>query len=314
VRAVTVNQFGESPVVTQVTTPSAGPGQILISLRAAGVNPMDAKLASGEWRPAPAVFPMVLGVDGAGVVEAAGEGTTRFIRGDEVFGQLFIPPIGASGTYAEYVAVTAEAPLARVPDGVDLVVAAAAPTAGVTGLSLVQLVEPLDDQIVLIVGAAGGVGTFATQFAINAGATVIANINAEADARMRSYGVKDTIVRSEVSVRDAVRQSHPDGVDVLIDLVSDAKAFASNAALVRPGGTAITTQYVGDLEALQASGIRGVNFALNPTSDLLEKVGRALADRTIVAPPITRISLDDVPGMFRPQAQSHANGKTVIVL
>jgi NADPH:quinone reductase len=314
VRAVTVNRFGEAPVVAEVTTPSAGPGQILIRLWAAGMNPMDARLASGEWRPAPAVFPMVLGVDGAGVVEAAGEGTTRFVPGDEVFGQLFIPPIGASGTYAEYVAVTAEAPLARVPDGVDLVVAAAVPTAGLSGLSLVELVEPLDDQVVLIIGAAGGVGTFVTQFAVNAGARVIANIDAGAEDRIRSYGVKETILRSEASVKDAVRQSHPDGVDVLIDLVSDGKAFASNAAFVRPGGTAITTQYVADLEALQASGIRGVNFALRPTSDLLERIGNALTGGTIAAPPITRISLDDVPGLFRPQAQSHANGKTVIVL
>jgi NADPH2:quinone reductase len=313
-RAVTVSRFGESPVVTQVTTPSAGPGQVLIRLSAAGVNPMDAKLASGEWRPAPAVFPMVLGVDGAGVVEAAGEGTTRFVPGDEVFGQLFLPPIGASGTYAEFVAVTAEAPLARVPDGVDLVVAAAVPTAGLTGLSLVDLVEPLDDQVVLIIGAAGGVGAFATQFAVDAGATVVANINAGAQDRMRSYGVKETIIHSKESVKDALRQSHPGGVDVLIDLVSEAKSFASNATFVRPGGTAITTQYVADLEALQASGIRGVNFALRATSDLLESVGKALIDRKIAAPPITRISLDDVPGMFRPQAQSHANGKTVIVL
>jgi NADPH2:quinone reductase len=314
VRAVTVSRFGESPVVTQVPTPSAGPGQVLIRLWAAGVNPMDAKLASGEWRPAPAVFPMVLGVDGAGVVEAAGEGTTRFVPGDQVFGQLFIPPIGASGTYAEYVAVTAEAPLARVPDGVDLVVAAAVPTAGLTGLSLVDLVEPLDDQVVLIIGAAGGVGTFATQFAVNAGAKVVANVNAGSEDRMRSYGVKETIIRSEESVKDALRQSHPDGVDVLIDLVSEAKSFASNATFVRPGGTAITTQYVADLEALQASGVRGVNFALRATSDLLERVGKALTDRKIAAPPITRISLDDALGIFRPQAQSHANGKTVIVL
>ena len=234
-RAVTVSRFGDSPVVTQVTTPSAGPGQVLIKLSAAGMNPMDAKLASGEWRPAPAVFPMVLGVDGAGVVEATGDGATRFVRGDEVFGQLFIPPIGASGTYAEYVAVTAEAPLARVPDDVDLVVAAAVPTAGLSGLGLVELVEPLDDQVVLIIGAAGGVGTFATQFAVNVGARVIANINAEAEDRMRSYGVQETIIRSDASVKDAVRQSHPDGVDVVIDLVSDAKSFASNADVRSPG-------------------------------------------------------------------------------
>ena len=313
-RAVTVSQFGKSPAVTEIMTPSAGPGQVLIRLVAAGVNPMDAKLASGEWRPAPAIFPMVLGVDGAGIVETVGDGTTRFCPGDQVFGQLFIPPIGASGTYAEYVAVTADAPLARIPDGVDLVVAAAAPTAGLTGLSLVDLVDPLEDQVVLIVGAGGGVGTFATQFAVNAGARVIANIDSPAESRMRSYGVTETVVRPQVPVKEAVRQSHPDGIDVLIDLVSDPKMFTSNAALVRPYGTAITTRYVADLEALQASGINGVNFALRPTSELLERVGVALADRTIVEPPITRIGLEDVPGMFRPRARSHTDGKTVIVL
>jgi NADPH:quinone reductase len=313
-RAVTVNRFGESPSIAEVATPVAGPGQVLIKLAAASINPMDSKLASGEWRPAPVVFPMVLGVDGAGIVEAIGDGVTSFHPGEEVFGQLFIPPIGASGTYAEYVAVTAEAPLTRVPNGVDLVLAAAAPTAGGTGLSLVELLEPLDDQVVLIIGAGGGVGTFATQFAVNAGAIVIADINAEAEGRMRSYGVRETFVRSQVSTKTAVSRSHPDGVDVLIDLVSDANAFASNAALVRPGGTAITTQYVADLEALQASGIRGVNFALRQTAELLDRVGEAIAEQTILEPPITRISLEDVPATLRPQAQTHANGKTVIVL
>lgn len=313
-RAVTVNHFGESPSMAEVATPMAGPGQVLIKLAAASINPMDAKLASGEWRPAPVMFPMVLGVDGAGVVEAVGEGTTRFCAGDKVFGQLFIPPIGASGTYAEYVAVTAEAPLARVPDGVDLVLAATAPTAGGTGLSLVEMVEPLDDQVVLIIGAGGGVGTFATQFAVRAGAIVIADINAVAEGRMRSYGVEETIVRSQVSAKRAVRRSHPDGIDVLIDLASDAKGFAANAALVRPGGTAMTTKYVADLEALQALGIRGVNFALRQSTELLERVGEALAERTIVEPPITRIGLEDVPGKFGLQTQTHANGKTVIVL
>ena len=153
--------------------------------------------------------------------------------------------------------------MARVPDGVDLAMAAAAPTAGL-GLSLVELLEPLDVQVVLIVGAGGGVGTFATQFGVNAGARVIANIDAQAEGRMRAYGVTGTVLRSQVPVNKAVRQSHPDGIDALIDLVSDSEAFASNAALVHPGGTAITTQYVADLEALQASGITGVNLTVMP--------------------------------------------------
>lgn len=313
-RAVTVSRFGRSPTVEEVPTPVAGPGQVLIKLWAASVNPMDAKLASGEWRPAPVVFPMVLGVDGAGIVEAVGEGTTRFSPGDRIFGQLFIPPIGATGTYAEYVAVTAEAPLAHVPGGLDLYTAAAAPTAGTTGLSLVDLLEPADGQVVLIVGAGGGVGTFATQFAVNAGAAVLANINAGAEDRMRAYGVKETIVRSRQSVTDAIRHSHPDGVDALIDLVGDATAFSSTASLVRPGGTAVSTQYVADLETLQRQGIRGVNFALRETSELIERVGEALVDRSVTVPPITHIGLDDVPALFGPSGPPNPDGKTVIML
>src|SRR5580700_11603594 len=112
--------------------PAAGPGQVLIKLAAAGMNPMDAKLASGEWKPEPATFPMVLGVDGAGTVDALGEGVTRFSVGDRIFGQLLVAPIGSAGTFAEYVAVTAQAPLALVPERLDLVGAAAVPTIGGT--------------------------------------------------------------------------------------------------------------------------------------------------------------------------------------
>jgi NADPH2:quinone reductase len=313
-RAVTVSQFGQLPRVVEVTTPLAGPGQVLIKLAAASMNPMDAKLASGEWRPAPVIFPMVLGVDGAGIVEAVGEGTTRYSPGDRVFGQLFIPPIGASGTYADYVAVTGEAPLACVPDGLDLVLAAAAPTAGATGLSLVDLLEPAEDRVVLIVGAGGGVGTFATQFAVNAGALVIANINAASEERVRSYGVQEVIIRSSVPVTEAVRRLHPDGVDALIDLVGDATGFAATASLVRPGGTAVSTQYVADLEGLLAQGVQGLNFALRQSSELLERVAQALVYHTVTEPPLTRISLEDAPTMFGSQRRPTPDGKTVIVL
>jgi NADPH:quinone reductase-like Zn-dependent oxidoreductase len=257
---------------------------------------------------------MILGLDGAGLVKTIGEGTTRFFPGDRVFGQMFIPPIGAFGTYAEYVAVTADAPLACVPQGLDLIQAASAPTAGGTGLSLIDLVEPLEGRVVLIIGAGGGVGTFATQFAVNAGASVFAQVNAAAEERTLSYGVTRAVVRPAGSVNDAIGRLHSDGVDVLIDLVSDAKGFRAMAALVRPGGTAITTQYVADLDALQLSGVCGINFALRQTSDLSQRVADALAEGTVRPPPITTITLDEAPRMFGPRARPKADGKTVIVL
>ena len=312
-RAVTVSDYGASPVVRELPTPAAGPGQVLIKLAAAGMNPMDAKLASGEWRPEPATFPMVLGVDGAGIVAALGEAATRFSLGERIFGQLLLAPIGSSGTYAEYVAVSAEAPLALVPEGLDLAEAAAVPTVGGTGLTLVESLEPLEDKTVLLVGAGGGVGSFAIQYAVIAGARVIANVRASAEERVRSYGVAETIDHPTVPLAETVRRAHPDGIDVLIDLVSDAESFASLASLVRVGGIAVSAVYVADVRALSASGVRGVNFALRETSELLERVAEDLVDGRIVAPPITRIALDEVPSAMDSRRHQH-EGKTVIVL
>jgi NADPH:quinone reductase len=235
VRAVTVSDYGAPPVLMELPIPSTGPGQILIKLAAAGMNPMDASLASGEWRPAPATFPMVLGVDGAGTVDALGQEVTRYSLGQRIFGQLLLAPIGSTGTYAEYVAVSGEAPLASVPKGLDLIAAAAVPTVGGTGLTLVESLEPLEDKTVLLVGAGGGVGSFAAQYAVIGGARVIANVRAPAEKRVRAYGVAETICHPTVPLAETIRRAHPDGIDVLVDLASDAESFAWLASLVRRG-------------------------------------------------------------------------------
>ena len=113
---------------------------------------------------------------------------------------------------------------------------------------------------------------------------------------------------------ETVRRAHPDGVDVLIDLVSDAGSFSSLASLVRPGGTAVSTRYVADPRALSASGVRGVNFVLRETSEVLERVAADLLDGRVVAPPITRIALDQVPSILRAGPRHRSEGKMVIVL
>ena len=314
-RAVTVTEYGATPAVVEIPTPEPGPGQVLINLRAASMNPMDSVLASGAWKPMPATFPMVLGADGAGVVEQLGDGASRFSVGDDLFGQLLIAPLGSAGTYAEYVAAAEDAPLARVPGGLDDFVAAALPTAGGAGLSLVDLLEPLAGKTLLIVGAGGGVGSFATQFAASAGANVIANVRDRDAERMRAYGAAETIERRAEALQDAVRQAHPDGLDVLIDLVdADGAGFAALASLVKRGGTAVSTNYVADEAALRASGIVGVNFVLQPSSELFGRVAEAVADRRIVAPPITRISLAEAPAALNPAQTRPASGKTVITL
>ena len=162
-------------------------------------------------------------------------------------GQLLMPPLGSTGTYAEFVAVSERSTLTRTPSGMSAVVAASAPTAGMTGLSIVDALAPLDGKTVLIVGAAGGVGSFATQFAANAGAHVIANARADNAARMAAYGAAETIDHSAGPLHELVARTHPDGIDVLVDLANDADEFANLAGLVRTGGSALTTRYVADV-------------------------------------------------------------------
>jgi NADPH:quinone reductase-like Zn-dependent oxidoreductase len=311
-RAITVSSYGATPSVTELPTPQAGPGQVLIATRAAGMNPMDMQIANGGWQNVmPATFPMVLGADVAGTVREGGPGAARFAPGDEVFGQLLIPPLGSTGTYAQYVACGEDAPLARIPAGLDPVTAAALPTVGVTAMQIAESLAPLDGKIVLIVGAAGGVGSFLTQLAARAGAHVDAVAPPAEAGRMTGYGAAETIDRAAMPLPDAVARAHPDGIDALVDVASDAAQFAALASHVRPGGTALTTRYVADQEALARAGVTGVNYQLSMTVPLLDRLASQVAAGSIVPPPITQVSLDDVPAVLggRP-----AEGKTVITM
>lgn len=285
---------------------------MLIRIVAASVNPIDRKLADGMLQAAiPGSFPFILGSDLAGVVEAVGEGVWRFALGEEVFGNILVAPLGSAGTYAERVAVAEDAPLARVPKGLDLTVAAALPGAGGSALQITERLGPLRGKTVLLIGAAGGVGSFATQFAANAGAHVIAVARTDAADRMRAYGAAETLDHTARPVPDVVQRTHPDGIDVLIDLANDADGFATLASLVSPGGTALTTLSVADTEALASHEVAGVNFRADIGSDLLERLAEMVVSGRIVAPPITRVALDDAPALNR---NAPANGKTVITL
>jgi NADPH:quinone reductase-like Zn-dependent oxidoreductase len=314
-RAVVVTEYGSRAEAVDLPAPEVQAGQVLIKVLAAGMNPMDRAIADGAWQSImPATFPMILGADVAGTVEDVGEGSSRFAVGEAVMGQLLEPPLGSTGTYAEFVAVSEQSTLTRIPSGVSAVVAASAPTAGMTGLSIVDALAPLDGKTVLIVGAAGGVGSFATQFAANAGAHVIANVRADNAARMAAYGAAETIDHSSGPLHELVSQTHSDGVDVLVDLANDADEFANLAALVRAGGSALTTRYVADADALAANGVTALNFQVPASAELLERVANALVTDSIVSPPINRISLQQAPAVLAGENGSPPAGKTVIVV
>jgi NADPH:quinone reductase-like Zn-dependent oxidoreductase len=157
-RAVAVNKTGDTPELMELPVPQPGPGEVLVKLETASLNPIDAGIAEGQL-PMPSAFPPVLGVDGAGRVVAVGEGVRGFEPGDAVHGQFLHTPLG-SGTFAEYM-VTPQSPdygaMKLVPAGVSSEIAAALPTAGMTALGALEAIGLKSGQSILIVDAVGRV-------------------------------------------------------------------------------------------------------------------------------------------------------------
>src|SRR5260221_1577828 len=215
--AITVSDYGAGPAVTELPRPRPKPGQVLIAVQAAGLNPMEMATASGVGKDRmPATFPMVLGGVVAAIAEEDGPGVAGLEPGDLVFGQPLIAPLGSAGTYAEYVAVSADAPLAHVPAGLDPVTAATLPTAGGTAMAIAESLAPLAGKTALIVGASGGVGSFLTQLAAQAGAHVDAGAPAAEPGRLKRYGAAEAIDRAATPLPDAVAPGHPHGTGLLL--------------------------------------------------------------------------------------------------
>jgi NADPH:quinone reductase len=172
-RAFAVDTFGAPGSVHSVAIPQPDPGHVLVEVHAAGVNVMDPMYTAGwikdymEHR-----FPLVPGIDLSGVVQSVGPDVTGFAVGDEVFGVSAKPFVG-EGTFAEYSSVPASG-LAHKPAGLSHAEAAALPHAALTALAAVDAADPQAGQVVLVVGATGGVGTIASQLAADRGASVVA--------------------------------------------------------------------------------------------------------------------------------------------
>ncbi|GAA4076972.1 NADP-dependent oxidoreductase [Nonomuraea soli] len=310
-KAVAVSRFGASPELMELPTPAPGPGQVLVRLAGAGLNPFDWKVADGMLKDsAPHHFPLIMGVDGSGVVEAVGEGVELVRPGDSVYGQ-FMDLASGGGSYAEY-AVTKAGSIALAPRSMPLPSAAAIPIASMTAYNLVESARVTAGQKILIIGATGGVGQGVTQFASTLGAHVIVTAGADMAPLMREYGAAETVDHLAGPVVASVRALHPEGVDVLVDLVQDATGFAAAADLVRPGGAALTTQGVADVGSLAERSIRAVNFNNTASASLLETLA-SLIDAGLYGVRIdAEVSLEQATAAIARNRAGGARGKTII--
>jgi NADPH:quinone reductase-like Zn-dependent oxidoreductase len=310
-KAVRIHAFG-GPEVLQIEDVPA-PDEILVRVYASGVNPVDWGVREGGndlLRPF-LTLPMTLGWDMAGIVEEVGSAVTSFQPGDAVFGQ---PNFPGDGSYAEYVAAKASQ-FARKPTSIGFTAAAGVPLAGLTAwTALFEQGQLRPGQRVLILGASGGVGSFAVQFAKAKGAYVIGVASASNLEYLKALGADEVLDYRSQQVHDLVHD---------VDLVIEASPLRDNAerlkavAVLKQGGTFVSVnldypfndEMLAALAAKQATGELSANQA---RQDWLAEIA-GLIDAGQVKVFVSKVfALEQVAEAHRQSQTWHVQGKLVL--
>ncbi|MFB6815652.1 NADP-dependent oxidoreductase [Streptomyces sp. NPDC056347] len=315
-RAIAVGAFRADPELVELPKPEPQAGEVRVRVEYAALNPSDwrsAEDAPDDGTP-PRVFPLVVGVDFAGRVDMIGSGLNRFRVGDQVFGRVADPNPTGGGSYCDYVSVPQDSAITAVPPGLSLRAAAALPSAGMAAAQLLDTAALRGHETLLLIGAAGGVGSYLTQLASARDIRVIAVVRGDEHRRMAELGAAVTIDTLARPFGAAVRESCPDGVDAVVDLVSATpEAFADRAAPVRRGGVAVTTRGVAAGAALPR-GVTGIDFRLEPSPVLLDVLAAGAAEGVLRVPVDAELPLENAPQALDRNRTGGARGKTVIVL
>jgi NADPH:quinone reductase-like Zn-dependent oxidoreductase len=263
-KAVRIHQYGDAGTLKLEEIPRLliAEDQILVRIRDAGVNPVDWKIRQGYLKQVmPAKFPMTIGQDFAGEVAECGKDVTQFAAGDRVFGF-------AQGSYAEYAAAPAST-VAAIPTSIDFATAAALPTAGSTALQIIRdVVAAKPGMAILIHGAAGGVGSYASQIAKNLGARVIGTASGADIEYLKSLGIDEVVDYKRERFEDKAS-----GIDAVVDLVG-GETLVRSYAVVKKGGVLATTVQPIDESAAKQAGVRAVQVIMRRNAADLAELAR----------------------------------------
>lgn len=300
-----------------VPTPVPMPTELLVKVRAAGINPLDLRTRAGFPTPAARALgaaPHILGWDVSGVVEEAGDGVHLFAPGDEVFGLLWLPR--PAGAYAEYVTAPSRQ-FAHKPGTVDHHHAAAVPLAGLTAWQALTEIAQLErGQRILIHAAGGGVGHLAVQIAKALGAHVIGTASASKHEWLRELGADQMIDHRAVLFEDVV----DDQVDVVLDLVGIAQPDTSIRSLkvLRPDGIfvgvapGLPTEFA---ELARRASVRtSVGLLVEPDGHGLTALASLIESGKLQVNVEKTFDLEDAAAAHRWAEQNSSSGKLVLTV
>ncbi len=304
-RAVRIHEFGPADVLRLETCPKPAPGigEILVRVHAAGVNPVDAKLRSGQRKETyNRTLPAILGWDASGVVAQCGAGASRFAESDAVYARL---DLAREGTYAEY-AVVKESEAAAKPRTLSHTEAAALPLAGLTAWQAIEAGDLQADQRILIHAAAGGVGHLAVQIAKARGAYVIGTASARNHALLKDLGADEIIDYTTTKFEDAVRD-----VDMVLHTM-DPPVLARSWSILRQGGILVSVTDAPSEEIAAQHGVRALRPRIRPNADHLEAMAQ-LCDASKLKPVVTKIlPLAEARAAHEAIETGHTAGKIVL--
>ena len=303
-RAVRFDRYGGLGVleVRDVQDPVAGPGEVLVAVRAAGINPGEIAIREGRlhsrW---PATFPSGEGSDLAGVVQAVGDGVSVFAVGDEVLGWT-----DDRGSHAELVAVPADHLTAK-PPALPWEVAGSLFVAGMSGSASVQAVAPMAGETVAVSAAAGGVGSVAVQLARRTGATVIGLAGEHNHDWLREHGIVP------VTYGDGQAERLREAVDGRLDAFIDTFGGGYVQLAIDLGVDPHRINTIADFDAVQRLGVQGQGGGAIASAAGLAELAALVADGELEVPIARTFPLDQVRDAYRLLAERHTRGKIALL-
>lgn len=310
-RAFAFDAFGQPGSIHEVPEPEPAEGQVRVRVAAAALNPFDNAVLGGylkdrmEHR-----FPLIPASDFSGTIDAVGSGVHGFSAGDPVFGvtgKMFV----GEGVLAEKTTASAGT-IAKRPQSLSDVDAAALSLAGVSALMCVDAAALKPKDVVVVIGASGGIGSYAVQLAKLRGAHVIGVTHTANLGYVTGLGADEVVDRTAGSVADALEAQHGSGVAAIIDTGSDAASLAALSAVVRNGGTVVSMKGAAARDELAKRGVKGINVQTQMNTERLEALAELAAAGKLKAPRIHKFPLDKAGEAFKILGQT--DGKIVVTI
>jgi NADPH2:quinone reductase len=314
-KAIAINEFGgrDKLQLIDLPVPEVLEGEILVQVKAAGVNPVDWKIREGYLKDLFShQFPVILGWDAAGLVEGVGNGVKRFKSGDEIFAYCR-KPIVHGGAYGEYILLKEEH-AALKPKNISFEEAASIPLAALTAYqSLFDAANLQPGETILIHAAAGGVGGFGVQLARGHGAVVWATASSRNKAYVQDLGASQVVDYTQENFGKAILSQYPAGVDVVLDCVG-GEVLEKSAEIVKEGGHLISI--VDDPTGLARDDIHKEFVFVAPNSTQLTELARMVEQgrlKTYLSQ-VFPFGLEEARKAHELSESGHTRGKMVLVL